>query len=208
MQSVWVWSRALMAAFVINLTGMAFFSAWAQEASAGYAYSVDKAHSSIGFTVSHLVVSKTTGNFNDYDGQIQFNPDDLANAKFDFTVKVAGIDTKNEGRDKHLKGADFFDAEKYPDIVFKTSKVELQSGNDYLVTGELTMKGVTKELQLPVKIAGPVPNPMGGGQVLGIESHFVINRQDYGVSWNKTMDNGGVVVGNEVQIAVMIEAHK
>ena len=187
---------------------IASFMITANVARAAEEFKADKVHSTIGFTITHMMVSKVTGSFNDYDSAIQFDPKDLTNAKFDFTIKVPSIDTKNEARDKHLKSADFFDAEKYPEIVFKTKKVALKSGNDYVVTGDLTMKAVTKEVELPVTVQGPVKNPMGTDMVLGIESHFSLNRQDYGVSWNKVLDNGGVLIGNDVEATVLIEAHK
>jgi polyisoprenoid-binding protein YceI len=177
-------------------------------ANAANAYTADKVHSSIGFTISHMVVSRVTGGFGDYEAAIQFDPTDTANAKFDFTIKVASIDTRNDARDKHLKSADFFDAEKFSDITFKTKNVVAKGGEEYVVTGDLTMKGVTRGVELPVTVRGPVANPMGGGQILGIESHFILNRQDYGVSWNKVLDNGGVMVGNDVHADVLIEAHE
>lgn len=185
-----------------------FLSGAAGKASAADVYKADKVHSTIGFTISHLMVSKVTGAFNDYVGTIQLDPKDVANSSCDLTIKVASIDTKNEARDNHLKNSDFFAADKFPEIMFKSKKVVLKSGADYLVTGDLTMRGVTKEVELPVTLSGPVTSPMDGSQVLGIESHFVINRQDYGVSWNKALDNGGVVVGNDVHVSVLFEAHK
>ncbi len=180
----------------------------AMSASAADVYTINKDHSSIGFTVSHMMVSKVIGIFENYDGEIQFDAKDLANSKMDFVVKAVSINTRTEARDKHLRSADFFDADKYPDITFKTKKIEAKGGNDYIVTGDLTMKAVTKEVNIPVTVLGPVPDPMGKGQVLGIEAHFTLNRQDYGVNWNKALDNGGVMVGNDVAVTVLIEAHK
>ncbi|NTV29581.1 MAG: polyisoprenoid-binding protein [Candidatus Omnitrophica bacterium] len=202
-------SRVVYPGFILSMVlgAVVGFAAAATQAQAAVAYEVDKVHSTVGFTISHLMVSKVTGTFNDYEGKVQFNPNDLATAKFDFTIQVQSIDTRNGDRDKHLKSAEFFDAITYPQIVFKTKKVQLKSGNEYLVTGDLTMKDVTKEVELPVTVSGPVPNPMGGGAVLGIESHFTLNRQDYGVSWNKVIDNGGLMIGNDVQASVLIEAH-
>jgi polyisoprenoid-binding protein YceI len=171
-------------------------------------YTLDKVHSSVGFSITHMMVSKTTGGFDDMEGVVQFDPNDLANSRLDVTVKAASINTKNEQRDGHLRSADFFDVEKYPLIVFKSKKIVKKDGDNYVVTGDLTMKAVTKEVEWPLKVVGPVQNPMGGGQVLGLEAHFMVNRQDYGVNWNKAMDNGGVLIGNDVDVSVSIEAGK
>ena len=169
-------------------------------------YAIDKTHSAIGFSAKHLMVSKTTGLFSDYDGTVNFDPKDLATSKIDVTVKSASINTNMEKRDEHLKSPDFLDVEKFPTISFVTKSIT-QDGDAYQLTGDLTIKGVTKEIIVPAEISGPVNSPMGGS-VLGIESKFKINRQDYGVSWNKSMDNGGFVVSDEVNIDVTIEAHK
>lgn len=169
-------------------------------------YSIDKAHSSIGFSAKHLMVSKTNGQFTDYDGTINFDPSDLAKSKVEVTVKAASITTNMEKRDAHLKGADFLDVEKFPTLTFATKSIA-QSGDGYQLTGDLTIKGVTKEISVPAEISGPVKSPMGG-TVIGIHSNFKINRQDYGVSWNKTMDSGGVVVSDDVVVDINIEANK
>ena len=142
------------------------------------------------------------------DGIILFDPNDLAHSKFDITIKASSINTKNEQRDTHLRSADFFEVEKYPLITFKTKKIVKNDGDNYTVTGDLTMKAVTKEIQFPVKVLGPVKNPMSGGEALGLESRFTVDRQDYGVNWNKALDNGGVLVGNVVDVSVALEAGK
>ncbi|MBF0569524.1 MAG: YceI family protein [Candidatus Omnitrophica bacterium] len=170
-------------------------------------YDIDKAHSSFGFSVTHMMISHVTGGFGDYDGQIVFSADDLASSKFDFTVKAASIDTRNEMRDKHLRTGDFFDVEKYPLITFKSKKVAASGDKKYVVTGDLTMKDVTKEVEIPVTVLGPVPSPFGPGTAIGIAAQFSLNRQDYHVNWNKALDNGGVMVGDVVDVTVNIEAH-
>ena len=168
-------------------------------------YEVDKTHSSINFGVMHLMVSKVTGAFNDYDAKINFDPNNLAGSSIEATVKAASIDTKSANRDKHLKSADFFDAEKFPEITFKVSAIT-GSGDQYVLTGDLSLHGVTKKVSIPVTIAGPVKSP-SGFDALGITGQFKLNRQDYGVSWNKALDNGGVMVGDEVEVTMSIEAH-
>lgn len=168
-------------------------------------YALDKAHSTISFSAKHLMVSKTTGSFSDYDGTISFDPNDLGASKIEITVKAASIDTRNEKRDEHLKGADFLDAEKFPAVTF-VSKSIAKEGDAYMLTGDLTLKGVTKEITVPAEISGPVTSPMGG-TAIGINTNFKVNRQDYGVSFNKTLDNGGLMVSDDVNLDVSLEAH-
>jgi polyisoprenoid-binding protein YceI len=171
-------------------------------------YTVDIPHSSINFAVKHMMVARTTGIFSDYQSAIVFDPKDLEHSKFDFIIRVNSIDTRNAARDSHLKGEDFFDEPHFPVITFKTGKVEKVSGTSFAVTGLLTIKGVAKVVVLPVTVNGPVLNPMSNLDAIGIESSFQINRQDYGVKWNKALDNGGLMVGNDVDISVNIEAHQ
>ena len=168
-------------------------------------YEVDKAHSSINFSVTHLMVSKVPGAFNDYDAQINFDPMDLTGSSIAATVKVASINTNNADRDKHLKTADFFDAEQFPEITFKTSVIT-GSGDQYVLTGDLTLHGVTKKVSIPVTIAGPVKSPYGF-EALGITGQFKLNRQDYGITWNKALDSGGVMVSDDVEVSISFEAH-
>ncbi|MBP6342378.1 MAG: polyisoprenoid-binding protein [Candidatus Omnitrophica bacterium] len=168
-------------------------------------YTLDKAHSTISFSAKHLMVSKTTGSFSDYDGTISFDPNDLVASKIEITVKAASIDTRNEKRDEHLKGADFLDAEKFPAVTF-VSKSIAKEGDAYTLTGDLTLKGVTKEITVPAEISGPVTSPMGG-TAIGINANFKVNRQDYGVSFNKTLDNGGLMVSDDVNLDVSLEAY-
>ncbi len=168
-------------------------------------YEVDKVHSSINFSVMHLMVSKVTGAFSDYDAQINFDRNDLAGSSIAATVKAASIDTRNADRDKHLKSADFFDAEKFPEITFKASTIT-GSGDQYVLTGDLSLHGVTQKVSIPVTILGPVKSPHGF-DALGITGQFKLNRKDYGITWNKALDSGGVMLGDEVEVAISIEAH-
>ena len=169
-------------------------------------YQIDKAHSTFGFTVQHLMVSTVPGSFADYSGVVNFDKENIANSSIDVTIQSASINTNVPKRDEHLRSADFFDASKFPEIVFKSTKIAGE-GTDYVITGQLTLHGVTKEVSVPVTIQGPVKNPMGG-DVIGISGAFTLNRQDYGVKWNKDMDAGGVVVSDVVKVTINIEAHK
>lgn len=185
---------------------LTFLACLAGPAWAASGYTIDKAHSSIGFSITHMMISHTTGTFADYDGEILFSPDDLAGSHFDFTVQAKSIDTRNEARDNHLRSADFFEVEKYPVITFKSRKVEHQDGDVYILVGDMTIKDVTKEVSIPVTILGPVKSPFGPGTAIGISAKFQLNRQDYNIRWNKQMDNGGVLIGDMVDAVVNIEA--
>lgn len=169
-------------------------------------YMISKSHSSVNFAITHMMVSKVTGGFDDIDAVIRFDAKDLEHSSISATIKVASINTKNTQRDGHLRGADFFDAEKFPTINFVSKKIVMKDSRMYLVTGDLTMKGVTHEIEVPVMVMGPVVNPMNQQPTLGFEGHFKVNRQDYGVQWNKTLDNGGLMLGNEVVVDVAFEA--
>lgn len=169
-------------------------------------YSIDKTHSTIGFSAKHLMVSKTTGMFKDYDGVIKFDPNDLAASKIDITVQAASIDTRHDQRDGHLKSPDFLDTEKFPKLNFTTISI-IKEGEVYKLTGDLTIKDVTIRITIPAEISGPVNSPMGG-TAIGIQTNFKINRQDFNVTFSKTMDNGGLVVSDEINIDVTIEAYK
>ena len=191
-----------------TVAGVLMFSCmlYSSRANATETYQIDRAHSSLGFAVKHLTVGTVNGEFTDYFGTIQFDKADPAVFAAEVNIKTASIDTRQKQRDDHLRGADFFDAEKFPVVSFKSKKLTAQ-GNTYLLTGDLMMHGVTKEISIPLTISGPVKSPMGG-EVIGLSAETTINRQDFGVSWNKALDSGGYVVGDEVKISVNIEAHK
>lgn len=169
-------------------------------------YQIDPVHSTIGFSVKHLVISNVKGNFTDFSGVIYLDDKDVKNSRVEVTIKAASINTRNEKRDTHLKSPDFLDVEKYPEITFKSKKIEM-TDNGYLIVGDLTIKGTTKEVSFPFTYFGPINDPWGN-QRIGVQASLTINRQDFGVSWNKTLDNGGLVVGNDVNIEINIEAVK
>jgi polyisoprenoid-binding protein YceI len=170
-------------------------------------YTVDRAHSEVMFSVRHMGVSKVTGRFNEFTGVINGDPAKPEASSVEFTIKAPSIDTSDAGRDKHLKSPDFFDVEKFPEITFKSSKIAAKGQNQFDVTGTLTMHGVSKEVTLPVTMAGPVKDPRGNEKV-GFEATAKLNRKDYGITWNRALDAGGVVVSDEVQISVNLEAAK
>ena len=166
-------------------------------------YTIDTAHSSASFKVKHLVISNTKGDFKELSGVIWLDEANPANSSVEVIINVASLDTDNDKRDGHLRSPDFFDAEKYPNITFKSTKV-VKDGDGYMLTGNLTIKDVTKEVSFPFEMVGPV-NAMGS-KLFGAHCSLTINRQDYGVSWNRTLDSGGLLVGNEVKIELEIEA--
>jgi len=188
------------AAVLVALAGSAATS------SAADKYTVDPTHSSIGFAVRHMVVSKVKGYFNEYTATILYDDKDITKSSAEVTIKTASIDTRDAKRDEHLRTPDFFDAAKYPEITFKSKRIE-KSGEGFVAVGDLTMRGVTKEIQLPFTFAGVVTDPWGNTR-LGLSASTKLNRQDYGVSWSKSLDSGGLVVSDDVEIAIEIEAIK
>ena len=168
-------------------------------------YSADPVHSSIAFHVKHLMVSDVRGSFSTYTATITLDPKNIENSSVDVTIDATSISTNNEKRDGHLKSPDFFDVEKYPTITFKSKKI-VKKGAGWAAIGDLTMRGVTKEIELPFTLTGPVN--LGPASVIGVSAATEINRQDFGVSWNKSLDNGGVVVSDKVRIEIEVEAKK
>ena len=169
-------------------------------------YVFDKAHTEASFQVRHML-TKVRGKFDDFTGTIQVDPAKPEAASVEFTIKTSSIDTGVEARDKHLRSADFFDAEKNPEITFKSSAVKATSKDHYDVTGTLTMHGVAKVITLPVTFLGTVKSPFGDERA-GFEAAITLNRKDYGLLWNKTLETGGVLVGDEVEVAINVEAVK
>lgn len=162
-------------------------------------WAFDKAHSKIGFSVSHLVITDVEGNFKEFDGTITTDGDNWENAKVEFTAEVASIDTDNEKRDEHLKSDDFFNAEKFSQLKFVSKSFEKVDDNEYKMVGDLTLRDVTKEVELEVELNGTVVDPWGNTKA-GFDLEGEINRFDYGLKWSKTLETGGLVVGEEVEI--------
>lgn len=170
-------------------------------------YNIDPAHSIIGFSIRHLEINWVEGRFKDFKGTIHYTDADVTKSSVEFTAKIESIDTGVEARDKHLRTADFFDAAKYPELTFKSTKVERKGKDSYVLYGDLTLKGVTKQVQLPFTITGAVKDPWGNTR-FGINAETKINRRDYGINYGNTMAQGGLDVGNEVTINLHLEAVK
>lgn len=170
-------------------------------------WQIDKSHSNINFTVSHMVVSETAGKFKFFDGKVVAKSDDFVDSEIEFTIDASSINTEDEKRDGHLKSPDFFDVEKYPKITFKSKSFKKIDEKNYKLIGDLTMHGVTKEVALDVIYNGMAKSPSGvikaGFKVVG-----KINRTDFGLKWNKTLDNGGLLVGEDVNFVCNIELDK
>jgi polyisoprenoid-binding protein YceI len=169
-------------------------------------FAIDPSHSEVGFQVRHLV-SQTRGRFNDFAGTVNLDPKNLTSSSVDFTIKAASIDTNVADRDKHLRSADFFDAEKFPEITFKSKSIKAAGKDTYNVTGTLTMHGVSKEVTLPVTYLGQAKDPWGNTRA-GFETSTTLNRKDFGIVWNKAVDNGGVLLGDDVKVDINLETVK
>ena len=170
-------------------------------------YNVDADHSIVGFSVAHMVISKTTGRFTDYTGYIEMDPDGKTVEAIEAVIKTASVDTNHPKRDTHLRSPDFFNVEKYPTMSYKMTSYE-QQGDRYLANGDLTLLGVTKPIALTGTFNGVLPKDPGGNARAGFSAEGKINRKDFGMNWNKALDNGGLVVGDEVAIRLEIECIK
>lgn len=189
-----------------NLVAALALVATALPAHASDTWTVDKAHSETLFSVRHLV-SRVTGRFNDFQGVIVTDAAKPENSSVEFTIKAASIDTNMPDRDKHLRSADFFDVETHPLISFKSSRVEPAGENRFNVTGQLTMRGVSRELTLPVEFLGAQKDPWGNEKA-GFTLETTLNRKDYGIIWNAALDAGGFLLGDDVRVTINIEATK
>jgi polyisoprenoid-binding protein YceI len=174
-------------------------------AAATSTWQIDPAHSAAQFAVKHLAISTVRGAFTSVKGTVQFDDKDITKSSVDVTIDVNSVDTRQPDRDKDLRSDHFFDAEHFPTITFKSKRVEQVSSGKLRITGDLTIHGITKELVLDVDgPTAPVKDPWGN-QRMAINATTKINRQDFGVKWNATMDNGGVVVGDDVSITIDAE---
>lgn len=171
-------------------------------------WKIDSAHSVADFSIRHLMISNVKGHFSGITGTVDYDGKDLKSLKIDSEIDVNTVDTGDDGRDKHLKAPDFFDAAKYPKMTFKSKKVKAAGKGKFVVTGDLTIKGITKEVNLNVE--GPtaeIKDPNGNTKV-GASATTTIQRKDFGITFNKAMDNGGSVISDDVKISIEVEATK
>jgi len=175
-----------------------------QPAFAQLIWNIDPAHSAAQFQVKHMMISNVRGEFGKMSGKVIFDGKNYSTLKAEAVIDVASINTRVQKRDDDLRSPNFFDAAIYPTITFKSKRVESISGNRFNLIGDLTIHGVTKEITLSVE-ATPVVRGMSGEPRIGAQATTRLNRQDYGVKWNRTLDSGGVVVGDEVQVTLDLE---
>ena len=173
-------------------------------ASAMDTYNIDPAHTSIGFSVRHLGLNNVKGQFKEFAGAIVLDDGKIAEARG--TIQVKSVDTGVQQRDNHLRTADFFDATNYPTITFKTKRIETTGGQIAMIS-DFTMRGVTKELRLPAKLAGPSKDPWGNLRI-GLEAKTKLNRKDYGINYHQVIETGVLAVGEEVELEINAEAVK
>ena len=167
-------------------------------------YKIDPVHSSVGFSVRHMVINSVKGKFKQFSGTVVMDNDAIKEANG--TIQTASIDTGNAQRDGDLRSANFFDVAKYPTITFKSKRVE-KKGDETVLIGDYTMHGVTKEISLPVKVSGPVKDPWGAMRI-GLEGKSKLSRKDFGMTYNKVLETGGLLVGDEVELEINAEAVK
>lgn len=194
--------NAILTAVVLATAGT--LAAVAPAIAAPETYTIDPAHSAVGFSIRHLF-SRVPGRFTKFEGKIVVDRDDFTKSSVDVSIDAASIDTNEPARDKHLKSPDFFDAAKNPKLTFKSTKVTQAGSNKLSVEGSLTIRGTTKPVTLDVDVLGFGPGY--GGRILGgFEARTKINRQDFGVAWNDLIEGGGAVLGDEVEIKINVEA--
>ena len=190
-------------ALILCILFLALISVNAQETKWGF----DKAHSKIQFDVAHMVISEVSGQFQQYEGTVATTKDDFSDAKIDFSITVKSIDTDNEDRDNHLRSADFFDVEKYPEITFSSKEIKKVGEHQYQLIGNLTLHGVTKEIILDAKYGGTIKDPYGNVKA-GFKITGIIDRTNFGLKYNSVMDAGGILIGEEVTIICRVELIK
>ncbi len=169
-------------------------------------YDLDTAHGLIGFSVRHLEINWVEGHFKDFKGTVNYNDKDVTKSTVEFSAKTTSIDTGITPRDNHLRSPDFFEVEKYPELKFVSTKI-VKKGKTLMLFGNFTLKGVTKEISFPFTVTGGIKDPWGNER-FGIEAHTQINRRDYGINYGESMEIGGLDIGNEININLLLEAVK
>lgn len=167
-------------------------------------FQIDKTHSEAAFQVRHLI-SKVRGRFADFDGTIDFDEEKPEQSKVSVTIQAASIDTNTPDRDKHLRSEDFFAVDKYPTLTFVSTKITPKGGGAFDVAGDLTMRGVTKAIVIPVSYLGKAVDPWGNEKV-AFEGEVTLNRKDFGLNWNAAIETGGFLVGDEVKVSLSVQA--
>ena len=167
-------------------------------------YVIDPDHSQVIFKVKHMGISTVTGRFDLIEGSYTFDDADMSKSSVETTITAASINTNKQKRDKHLKSPEFLNVEKYPTITFKSKEVKKGDGEDFIIVGDLTINGVTKQVELDAEYGGKAQDPMGDERT-AFTAETKIDRKDFGITWNKTLDSGGLVVGDDVKIELEVE---
>jgi polyisoprenoid-binding protein YceI len=165
-------------------------------------YEIDKNHSSLGFTAKHMIFTTVRGSFQDFDGHLQIEDGDYTTAQGEFSLRVASIQTGNEKRDEHLRSADFFDAAGHPTLSFRPSSVHSLGGDRYAVTGDLTIREVTRPIELAVSVEGRIPRDAFGKERIAVSATGTLNRKDWGLNWNLALETGGLLVSDEIKLEI------
>lgn len=169
-------------------------------------WKVDAAHTDVSFQVRHMMVSKVRGRFDKVSGTIEGDPTDLANTIITFDIKVDSINTANEDRDNHLRSADFFDVEHYPDMTFTSTNIVAKGDGAYDITGKLTIKDTTKNITFKAGFEGKAVDPWGN-DVVGFSARGKVDRKEFGLTWNQALETGGFLVGDDIKISIDLEAN-
>jgi polyisoprenoid-binding protein YceI len=170
-------------------------------------WTIDTAHSHVGFSIKHLMIATVRGSFREVQGSVTVDESDPTTARIDITIPTASVTTADEKRDAHLRSADFFDVERFPNMTFRSKRVERQSGDSFRVVGDLTIRDVTREVVLDVELLGRAKDPWGNEKA-GFEATTKIKRGDYGLTWNAALETGGVLVGDKIKITLDISGIK
>lgn len=170
-------------------------------------WKIDTAHSEVNFAVRHMMISKVRGQFEKFDGTIEFDPDQPENTRLDVTIDINSINTKEEQRDNHLRSADFFDAANFPTMTFKSTGVELTGEDTARLRGDLTIRGETRPVNIDVEYAGMAKSPWGTTSA-GFSARASLNREEWGLTWNQALETGGWLVGKDVDILIDVELIK
>lgn len=170
-------------------------------------WAIDPTHSEVGFKIKHMMFTNVSGKFENYDASITTDGDNFENAAISFSADIDSVDTRNADRDNHLKSADFFDAENHPKLTFKASSFTKIDDDNYELSGDLSMRGVTKFVKLPVEFSGLMKDPWGNTKA-GLNISGKINRKDWGLNWNSALETGGVLVSEDVRLNIELQLVK
>jgi len=170
-------------------------------------WNIDKAHSEVQFKAKHLLITNVTGEFKNYEGTVESEGDDFSKSKITFSADTASVDTGSEQRDGHLKGADFFDVEKFPKLYFTSTSIEKLDEENFVLKGDLTIRDVTKPISLKVEFGGIAKDPWGGTRA-GFNVSGKLNRKDFGLNWNVITEAGGMLVSEEIKVAANVQLVK